>query len=407
MDSIRQIMEEEGHDIEINVELIKSIRDYNQSFMTRNEDHIQFFGGMLTGVHTVRFKSIDRDMWFDLIMDGFDERSAYQRVVRLPTLKPEWKRATDVMNLSCIWLCHKFLTATHLKDTDRQEGMRQVLITLNNKYLTSLLVNYFKYPADPAAARATVDRMSNKFLLKQYGSWRALMEHRANDIIRPSGPQFKAIKYFDDDKEIIDAVQDIQLRIRQFIKGVWQEFNIVNTTNSKISVSKTMINLDGETVVRDVSRNETKYLRYIQTVLQDQTRFFKEELIDIIVSISPTMPPVPFRELLIHVQKNAANPKEKDIEELINEIILHATEYLRRSPETRRMVHNVGDLAARLRANYMSSRSTDKSLIKMRTMGERLIKRSTKLKSESAVSAVRTGFFLYIVLRTYSMSHYN
>lgn len=406
MESIREIMEDEGQHVVFDVDLIKRLRDFNISFINRNNDHIQYFGSQYTGVYQAKFKNSDRDLWFDIILDGFDERSAYSRVVKLPTLKPEWKRATDVMNLACLWLAHHFLNSKKLSAKDKQEGILQALTILNIKFLTSLTNSYFAYPVNIDIARAVIDRMNNKYILKKVGSWKGFIDHRNKEIIKPTSPNYKSILYFDDDKEIIDSVSDIQLRFRQAIKGVWKVLDEVLKSQKKVNVIGNTLNLDGEQVIRDVTRDESKYVRYAHTVLQDKTRFFKEELIDIIVNISPTMSPRAFLETLEYVQENSHKPSHKNIYTLVDETILHSIQFLRRSPETRRLIHNVGDLTAKLRANYASSTSSDPALLKMRKLGYDIVKKSTGLKNDASISAVRTGLLLYIILRTYSMKHY-
>lgn len=407
MESIREIMESEGEHVIFDTDLIKRLRDFNISFINRNADHIQYFGSQYTGVHQAKFKTSDRDLWFDLILDGFDERSAYNRVVKLPTLKPEWKRATDIMNLACIWVCHRFMHTKSLSERDREEGIIQALTILNIKFLTSLTNAYFAYPVNIDVARAVIDKMNNKYILKQTGSWKGFIDHRNREIKKPTSPNYKALFYFDDDKEIIDAISDIQLRFRQTIKGVWKVLDEVLRSQKKVNVVGNTLTLDGEQVIRDVTRDENKYIRYIHTVLQDKTRFFKEELMDIIIRISPTMSPRAFMDALVYIQENSHKPSEKQIADLIDETILHSIEYLRRSPDTRRLIHNVGDLTAKLRANYASSTSSDPALLKMRKIGFDIIKKSTGLKNDAAISAVRTGVFLYLILRTYTMKHYD
>ena len=406
MESIREIMEDEGQHVVFDIDLIKRLRDYNISFINRNQDHIQYFGSQYTGVYQAKFKNSDRDLWFDIILDGFDEKSAHSRIIKLPTLKPEWKRATDAMNLACLWIAHNFMNSKKLSAKDKEEGIVQALTILNIKFLTSLTNSYFAYPVNIDIARAVIDRMNNKYILKQTGSWKGFIDHRNREIKKPSSPNYKAILYFDDDKEIIDAVSDIQLRFRQAIKGVWKVLDEVLKSQKRVNVIGNTLNLDGEQVIRDVTRDETKYVRYAHTVLQDKTRFFKEELIDIILNISPTMSPRAFLEALEYIQENSHKPSHKNIYTLVDETILHSIQFLRRSPDTRKLIHNVGDLTAKLRASYASSTSSDPTLLKMRKLGYDIVKKSTGLRNDASIAAVRTGVFLYFVLRTYSMKHY-
>jgi hypothetical protein len=398
-------METEGSEVKIDKNLIKRLRDFNISFMTRSEEHMQYFGSIYTGVYQAKFKTSDRDLWFDTVIENIDERSAYSRIVKLPTLKPEWRRATDIMNMTCLWLTHRFLTDEKLSTAEKQEGALQALLILNIKFLTSITSAYFSYPVNIDVARAVVDKMNNKYLLKQLGSWSGFIQYRCNEIKKSSSSNYKAIINFDDDEDIIIAVHDIQLRFRQTIKTIYKVLNEVMASHKKVNVISNSITLEGEQVLRDITKNETQYLRYIHTVLQDKTRFIKDELIDVVVNISPTMNPRFFKETLSYLQQHY-NIKNTDITDLVDETVLHSIEYLRRSPETRKLIHDIGGLATRLRANYSSSTSTDASLLKMRETGGTVVSKASGIKNPVQISAVRTGVFIYLVLRTYSMKHY-
>ena len=59
--SIREVFEDECSHLVANSALVKRLHDYQLGFVNKNSDHIDFFGGYLTGVQTVRFTDADRD----------------------------------------------------------------------------------------------------------------------------------------------------------------------------------------------------------------------------------------------------------------------------------------------------------------------------------------------------------
>lgn len=403
-ESMKAIMDDEGAHIKIDRRLLKKVKDYGIAFVNKNEDHIAFFGGNLVGVNPVRFTTPDRNSWLDDVLE-VDDYSIRQRVIKLPAVKPEWRRATDTMNISCLWLCHK-IYSSDLPAKVKEEGMIDVLMVLHFKLISSLMAHYFPYPADESVALATYAALSKKFSLKVYGSWYKLLQARCEDIISKKSIHRKVVEYFDDDTAIVYAIQDIQLRIRTILKNLWAVFNNVRTQDAKIVKSKGLVETDGNVVVRDMARNFAPYKRYIHEVIQNKTSWMKEELIQVVTNAMHTMPEKPFRETLEYMYQNYGQAGDKAIEELLDETLLHAFEYLSKD---RRISSRIGDMAGlvtRLRANYMSSRSSDPGLMKMRKLGESIVKKVVKSRNPSVISSIRTGLFLYIVIRTFSRQYY-
>jgi hypothetical protein len=54
-------------------ELANRLLDFQIRFVTKNQDHMEFFGGNLTGVHIVRFTPADMDKFFLDVLDIEEE----------------------------------------------------------------------------------------------------------------------------------------------------------------------------------------------------------------------------------------------------------------------------------------------------------------------------------------------
>jgi hypothetical protein len=138
----------------------------------------------------------------------------------------------------------------------------------------------------------------------------------------------------------------------------------------------------------------------------DKQSFVREELLGIIEKLMYTTPPRLFRETLSWISDNYRQSGAKKIEELLNEVLIHAFDYL---AEERTMVANHVDLPtllARLRGVYTSSRSIDPALFSLREKTEWCVKKATGNKNDSVIASVRTAVLLYIVARTMTMMYY-
>lgn len=404
MSTIKSILDTHCGHVVIDEKFLQRLQNYQVGFVNRNADHAAFFGGNLIGVYPIRFRNSDLNEWYDGILQ-IDDVQIRSEVIKLPTVKPEWVRGTDVMNLTCIWLVHRIFNSD-LSDKLKYQGMVDTLLILHYKFITSLMAHYFPFPADKSVALATYASLSKKYALKAYGSWKALLVARCQDIIDPKSIHYSTIRTFLPDDKVQYWITDSQIRMRSLIKNMRAVFETVRVQDAKIHTTKmTGKDLEGDVVLKDLSRNYSPYKRYLHEVATDVDLLVKPELIQIISAAMHTMPPTLLTDTLIYTAEHYSSSKV-GIPDLLDEIVLHAIEYLNSEQSDFLRHPDLATLITKLRANYMSSRSTDPSLLKIRAGTERLVGEAVKSKNSSVVAAVRTGFALYIVLLTFSMRSY-
>lgn len=414
MESIKTVFDDECKDVVADAKLLKRLAIYQSSFRTKNEDHIKFFGGKLLGVEVVRFMPADRDVWFQDILKADDDHLT-ERLHDLPSVNPQFFISSDAMNLSCVWVAH-IIANSNLDAKAKRVGMIDVMLILQYKYLTSLLHHYFRYPADRAEAEATYARLSFKFLIKNYDSWFALLYALAEQTIEPAengrrDPERvsyrKVIEKMDNDEHIRDMVNYIQGRIRSMIKNIYAEFMLVHKQGVKIASTSALVTFDGEELLRDRQRGLENYIRYIQSVVGDQASFIRVELTKVIEKIMGSMNPRLFEQCLVWMSQNYRHSTAGVIDELLSETLIHSFGYLSEHTTLVRNSHDLPGILSRLRGTYMSSRSTDVTLLGLREKAEKLVRLATNNKNSNTVAALRTGILLYIVLRTFTMQHFS
>lgn len=403
--SIKGVFDDECSRLDVGPRLAKRLHQYQVSFVNKNEEHIEFFGGNLLGVQVVRFTPADYDRWFEEILQT-DDGPLEERLLALPTVNSEWHIASDTMNLSCAWLVHAIATSSKLKGKEQHEAMVDVILVLQYKFLTSCLYHYFRYPADKATAQATYAQLSHKFAIKQYGSWSAMLRARAENVVAHDSIHFRAINKMDQDKDVTYLLSDTQGRIRDTIKNIYAVFMNIHTSGVRVHSTSAVIEHDGVEILKDRSKNLLAYGRYINEIITDKNSFIREELLVIVEKLMHTMPPRLFRQTLEWMSDNYRATGDNQIEEVLNETLVHSFDYLSDNRSAVRDSHDLPGLLSKLRGVYMSSRSTDPSLFSLREKMEGIVKLATENKNHSIIASVRTGVLLYLVLRSFTMRHY-
>lgn len=404
--SIRDVFEEYSGDIKIDRRFVRTVKQIRLSFVNRNSDHVQFFGGNLLGVYPVRYRTSDREQWFDEVIEA-NESDLVESIREVKEIQEGWVRASDPVNLSAIWLMYRLHNSSGLSARDKEEGIKEVLLMLQYKFISSLMAHYFPYPADEAVAVATYEALSRKFDLKRHGSWQALLEARAEAIMARSSIHYTTYTKFNDDRAIIYMVNDIQARLKEIVKKTSAVFYRVKEQNLRISSTSSTIEIDGMSELLDRTRDHTRYTRYIHSVITDKQTFIRQELIDVVADVLHTMPERYLKETLSYCSDNFGHRGDPAIAKLVDEVLLHAYEYLSNNRGVMSGPSDLGNLITKLRNIYMASRMSDPVLIHMRELAEGIVDRSISSRNKAVVASVRTGLQIYIVLRAFSMNYYS
>lgn len=405
-ETIKSVFEKHCGHIKFDSVLAKKIHSFQVGFANKNEDHMTFFAGHLTGVQVVRFTTQDRDAWFTDVL-GIDDLALEEALHNLPSIDTNRIVTSSVFNQATTWLIHKFLNSPLLDDATKHKAMIDCAMVLYYRYLTSLLYKYFVYPANPQVAEATYAQLSYKYELKQQGNWHATLMTRCEKLIDKNGIHGKTFKRYDSDFDINYLISDSQGRIRDMLKNIYSEFMKVHSQGIKIKTTSTLIEHDGEMALRDTTKGLSAYSRYLHSIITDEHSFVKDELIDLIDRMMKTMPPKLLKTTLKWCSTNQKFTPNKDVTELIDLTLVHSFGYLTNNRTILKETNDLALLISKLKGVYMSSRSVDGDLMMMREKARIIVKQATGSKNESLVASIRTGLLLYIVLRAFTMNHYS
>lgn len=405
--SIRTIFDEHCSHVVFDRRLLKELAKYERDFVHKSEDHIKFFGGNLMGVEVVKFTSSDQARWFDEILEA-DEGGLKIEIHALPDVLPHRQVSSNIMNLSCVWMAHKFLTSSKLSQRERENGAKLAMLVLHYKYITSILSYWFKkYRADPVVAQATYDALTKRFGLKVAGSWGALLEGRSESVVDRRSIHYKTLMALEPDTSVIYLLNDTQGRVKSILKYIRDVFSKVQGDESTlIKTIAGTIELDGDVKVRDRTKHTSRYVNYIETTIPDKSSFIIPELVRVISSIVTTAPRKNLQETLEYCSENFSVRGDKELLRLPAVLLEHAFDYITKNPGVMSSGRDVTGLLSKMRSVYQASKANDPLILEARTIGESVAKRATGSKNKILLSAVRNALMLYILLRAFTMDHY-
>lgn len=408
---IRNALNQELSYLVFDKNLLNKIYKLETGFVNKNESHIKFFGGNLTGVEIVRFTPTDRTKLFEELLN-VDEIQIEELLLNLKTiddkeyvLNKEFIISSDSFNLTCVWLMHSIQNSQYLSDRDKKEGRVRICMYLYYKFLTSLLVNFFRYPADESIAKATYANLSKKYILKQKETWLETIRYLAENTtgIEKDNIHKNVILKMDNDKGVINLLNDAQGRVRDMVKNICSEFHNNLKLGNKIVSDSSVIETDGELILKDRKHSLGAYSTYIKTIVADKNSFIKKDLIDIIVSIMKNMSDKNLYKVLEWTSNNAI--ENQQIPKVIDEVMEHAFDYLSANKSFSNKTDLV-DIISRLRGTYMSSRASDVKLLDLRKNALSLINNSISIKNDNMIVSLRTGWCIYVFLRAITKDHY-
>ena len=372
---IKKIMQEEMQHIRIDNKLAKDIGYYLKGFINRNEEHVNFFGGNLTGVNKITFSSEDRNFWLvDLL--NLDDKVVKNRVRQLDHIGDNWVRGTDAVNLGILYLIH-LLHHSKLDEKTKREAILNCLVVIQIKFLSSLLHGYFSYPCSEALALAVYEELSRKFYIKKYGTWLAILEARANDIYTKGEIHYKTIETFESDEDIQYFITDTQTRIKSMILNIFEVTMRLKDKGVGMNKSNMLVVQFGKIEVRDIERHFDEYLTYLNNTMQEPRAFIKAELIEIITDSITTMPGKLLNDCLL-VMSTLAQNDDRKLQEHTRETLIYLFDFLKKNKIDVEDLSNLGNLILQLKAVFTASKTNSSTVIKLRDYFDSLVKKNIK-----------------------------
>lgn len=405
--SILQVCERFGESLVVDNKWAARLHKYVYNFVTRTVgmvSYMEFFGSPYLGLQKITFTTGDRNEWFRDIFD-VDEEELKENLHACKQINAEWSVVGDAFNLTIPYLLYRTYHSK-LDAKTKHQAMVDILCMYHYKCLTSIIHNDYPFQARRDVVLETYNRLSLKYDIKRYKSWRALIEARAEWILDPkTGIHAKsgAFTKMDDDKAIIYMVGDIQNRLRRTVNDINKVFHEVKNNINIAKVDSSKVNMGDELNIKSVTKEVTQYSLYLDRILTEGTSFFKEELLGYASDVLENVPRDKLAYILQTFPNIYKNPKKPYFAEFSEAVLLHLFEYLHTNGIKKT---NVYDVLTKMRGAYGAPRSKNDTVKVIRSLGDKIVVELTGIKTPQTVTILRTAMSLYFVLRILSKDYY-
>lgn len=404
MKTVKDVMDEYMSHLKIDKKLAKTTSKWLDSFVTKNDAHLNFFGGHSFGRHKPVLTTLDRAEWIMDVCEIADEDEIRDAIKGLPSMNPNWIKYSDVFNMSCAYLIYCFYNS-NLSPSAKHQAMVDYGMILNIRFLTSFMAISLLHETPEEIEDKMYENLSYKYSLKKAGTWYNLLRKRSEDMVAPSSIHIGVVKSFRPDESVFYFISDTQTRIKNLIKQLFEQMLQAKEDELRRLKSTSMVEMEDGLTVRDMKGQYQTYKTYIENTLLDRNDFIRAEIIEAVLGImNNTVPPPIFGEVIIRYYESY-NKRDNLCHEILEDTLLHVFDKIQRDKEIQKKTNNIADLLLYVKSLYTAARSGDE-VINLRKKGETFIKKKVKVKSENLLGNTRTALLLYLVARTFLMKKY-
>ena len=388
--------------------LWKKLREINNSFLTRNDDHFRFFGSTLLGCYSVVYSNTeDRKKWFDVVM-GAKEDDIKKALLNPPQINIKFRVASDILTLSITYVVYLCITSEELNEKQRKEAATNAMRQMYYRYIGSWMSNHFQYPCSYDSALTVFNSLSKRYDIKNYGSWSKLIEDKIDYLLfNKKSPHYNTFRTMKENDDVTEIGKDVSTRVKAVLDLIYDRHkSMSDDSRNRVRTSESTVTIDGDVIHREKTTSVDIYKNYIANIINTKS-FIRRDLVDVILEAMNKARRDYFMSTLQYMSLNYGNPKYKHIKHFVELDIVYSFEIMYLNDMT---FSSAGDIIKKLRSKFMAPKGSDPELLELRKLGEQLVDEATNLRkynSSYAPSAERTSLMLYIMLRAISMKYYS
>ena len=401
----KQIVEKYTTEVKVDNALAQRLNRFVNNFINKDEDHINFFGSNLTGVYSIYFTTLDKNELMIDVIGNVNDGAIRREIKALPYVGSTWVVATEPVTVVCIYLVYRFYNST-LPQKVKEQAMLDCAMIVHFKFITSLMNHYFQYNIPMATALASYSALSRKFTLKDEGTWYKTLKRRCEDFLFNQDSWREQIHTFEPDEELIKMFSDLQVRMRSMVKNIAEVTYRLHSAGIGVDSESSTIETDDGLKVRDVQRLHSVYRDYLMATVVEPRALIKPELVHIIGEAITTMPEAPVFQILTYLSE-LVRTNDRNAYKLIDESMMFLFNYLQREGKQDNSLSNITLLLEKLKNLLTASKTKDHTILELRRLSEKVVLKGSSIRNKAAVSGLKTGLILYLILRAITKHHYS
>lgn len=334
---------------------------------------------------------------------------------KLQVVDTSRKVQSDPFNIFIAYLLHLVSVTNGLTVDEKHSTKMALLKILQYKFFTSLVNHRFTYGADMAIMQATINNLSNKFSIVQYGTWKKVMEVRAEELISKTSIHYGTIENFNDDLGIFYLITDVQTRIRNQINIIVTQYYIRKEENDKVgSYGLAGNDVEGEKVILSSTSTLDSMTSNLSAEILSVYQFLDSQLIATTCSLFPGLRDHMFKDVLKKFSETALI-QQKTGKLLEVKHIKNGEQYIGASILVRNIIQKTYRYCAQNNVNikaklailncakdvYSSSRITDEDILSVRNSVGIFIDGCDITRREATKASLRIALILYIIIKSF------
>lgn len=214
------------------------------------------------------------------------------------------------------------------------------------------------------------------------------------------------IHTFEPDEELIKMFSDLQVRMRSMVKNIAEVTYRLHSAGIGVDSESSTIETDDGLKVRDVQRLHSVYKDYLMATVVEPRALIKPELVHIIGEAITTMPESPVFQILTYLSE-LVRTNDRNAYKLIDESMMFLFNYLQREGKQDNSLSNITLLLEKLKNLLTASKTKDHTILELRRLSEKVVLKGSSIRNKAAVSGLKTGLILYLILRAITKHHYS
>jgi len=379
----------------VSKELYVAIRKFRIMWSQKSEEYMEFLGGNTLGVQAIRFSQRDESILFEEILE-FDLDKLIQNVKYIKGIDPKWAVAGNPIYLTLVYLMHLFIISK-LPNNIRIDAVKELYFIYAYKVMGSLLSHYFKFQTSEAIAKATYEKLSNRYLIKQLDSWQDVFEYRTLDLLPPDGIHYKRLVNLDTDG-IVRITNDLQGRIRELVKNIYVIMIEIIEHNDKInSTSAVESNEEGADSLKDLTTRPDKYINYLHKIV-NLPEFVNNDLIYLVKQYVPTVDEGHLKTSLSYIVNNV-KVKQNSKDDFVSISIIHTLNYIQTKGIFTDYTSHTSSIMKYMRGYWSSSSVKHKEVIHIKKYLYNIVKKAINKKTGFVIKSVVISILIYTFVR--------